>query len=416
MNWTKASLFCLFGCTLFSTKYALAQDNSPYTRFGLGEISKSENIVNAGMGGITQGFFSPQAINFHNPASYSNLQLVSLDIGFHGTVRKLISSDATSKAGYGTLSYINIGMPLAKNWGLAFGLRPVSRTSYNVLDTRSQTFFDTIQTNVINQFEGNGGTYQVFVGTGVGIGNFSIGVNAGYLFGNIQNSTKSIIDFGSFFYNVGLQQTININKEMELTFGVSGSLEQKLKARRESMQESLLYDASSDEYSTLDTIEYVKGAAGELLYPQQVSGGIMLTKMNKFSIGVDYSVGEWSKFKNYGQADSTQNSWKLAIGGQFIPNAKSLTGYWNKVSYRLGAYMGQDYMKFTNADMSMKGFSFGLGLPTRMQFWSNQFTQINTAFEVAMRGKATEGIKETTYRLSVGFVLSDRWFIKRKYD
>ena len=44
-------VFILFFCTT-----AIAQENSPYSRYGLGDVSPSQNINNRGMGGISAGF------------------------------------------------------------------------------------------------------------------------------------------------------------------------------------------------------------------------------------------------------------------------------------------------------------------------------------------------------------------------
>lgn len=431
MYWTKASFFCLLGFTVLSAKNAAAQDNSPYSRFGLGELSRSENAVNLGMGGVSQAFSSLQSINFSNPASYSHLQLTTFDVALNGGVRRLADKVQNSRAGFGTLSYLQLGVPLSKKWGLALGIRPVSRVSYNIADNEDKMFFDTLQVPVVHQYEGSGGVYQVFMGTGVGFGGFSVGVNVGYLFGNVVNSTKELYpvtssiypskhsrrtDYGSFFYNVGIQQTFNLAKDLELTLGLTGSLEQKLKARRESMRETLYFDPSSNEYDTQDTIQYEKGARGEIRYPQQIGGGIMLTKLDKYSLGVDFTTAKWGDFRNYGEADSTQDSWKLSVGGQFVPNANALTGYWNKVTYRLGGYYGKDFLKLQNKDMSTMGFTVGFGLPVRRMPFSYQFSQINAAFEVGTRGDANVVMKETFYKVTLGFTLSDRWFIKQKYD
>ncbi|HLG38685.1 MAG TPA: hypothetical protein VI461_03415, partial [Chitinophagaceae bacterium] len=51
-----------------------AQDNSPYTRYGLGDIVPSTNINTRGLGGISTGYNDFFTINFSNPASYGFFQ------------------------------------------------------------------------------------------------------------------------------------------------------------------------------------------------------------------------------------------------------------------------------------------------------------------------------------------------------
>ena len=50
---------------------------SPYSRFGLGDISGNNNAWNASMGEIGFGVRSPYHVNFDNPASYTAFDSVS---------------------------------------------------------------------------------------------------------------------------------------------------------------------------------------------------------------------------------------------------------------------------------------------------------------------------------------------------
>jgi hypothetical protein len=61
----------LIACGLITCNFLYAQENSPYSRYGLGDIAPSTNIVNRGMGGLSAAYADPFSINFTNPASYS---------------------------------------------------------------------------------------------------------------------------------------------------------------------------------------------------------------------------------------------------------------------------------------------------------------------------------------------------------
>ena len=69
-------VFTLLFCTA-----AIAQENSPYSRYGLGDITPSQNITNRAMGGISAGFSDYKTVNFVNPASYGSLSLATFDFG-----------------------------------------------------------------------------------------------------------------------------------------------------------------------------------------------------------------------------------------------------------------------------------------------------------------------------------------------
>jgi hypothetical protein len=75
-----------------------------------------------------------------------------------------------------------------------------------------------------------------------------------------------------------------------------------------------------------------------------------------------------------------------------------------------------DYFRFNGKDMPVMGFTIGAGLPIRRMMYSNQYSMLNVGLEVMHRGNNETILKENVYRISLGFTLSDRWFIKRKYD
>ncbi|MGO4289349.1 hypothetical protein [Chitinophaga sp. RAB17] len=431
MHWTKVSILCLLGSFFLLANKAIAQDNSPYSRYGLGDLNNNQNTVNRGMGGVSQAYSDPQSVNFINPASYSSLLLTTFDVGIEGGGRSISDQGNKFSSGFGTLSYLQLGIPIIKNkWGLNLGLRPVTRVSYNIQQGFNGTFFDTLRYPLTNKYEGSGGLYQMYAGTGVRFGNFSVGVNLGYLFGNIENNTRLIFpdasiypshkmfrtSYSSFFYKLGVQYRAKVAKEMDLTFGASGSLKQNMNARQEALSETLQFDGNSGNYSSQDTAKYVKGERGTVVYPEEFAVGIMLRKFDKWMIGMDFNTTQWQNYSNFGAKDSLQNAWKLSIGGQFVPNAMALSGYWNRVAYRLGAYYGNDYLKLNGVTMPTTGFTVGAGLPVRRLPYSNQYSMINVAFELARRGNNQTVLKENIYRISLGFTLSDKWFIKRKYE
>ena len=131
-------------------------------------------------------------------------------------------------------------------------------------------------------------------------------------------------------------------------------------------------------------------------------------------LGIDYSTQKWSDYRLYGKTDSVRNKWDLRVGGQFTPTPKR--NYFSNVSYRAGFSFGPDYIK-VGQKLSQLSASVGLGLPVAISRQApNQITVVNLAFEYMKRGNNDNLLRENMYRLSVGFSLSDFWFIKRKYD
>jgi len=86
----------IVACSLQHAVYS--QENSPYSRYGLGDISPKSNIVSRGMGGIVAGFSDYQSVNFTNPASYGNLKTTIFDVGIEADSRTLKSTNPAAKS------------------------------------------------------------------------------------------------------------------------------------------------------------------------------------------------------------------------------------------------------------------------------------------------------------------------------
>lgn len=460
--------FIIIFISIFSlVNPVLAQDNSPYSRYGIGDLVPPTHIINRGMGGINAGHTDFLSINFNNPASYSSFQGIMeqkskklvmgraiLDLGVNIESRTLRepSTSRKSSSNNALFSYLQIGMPLKNNWGLSFGLRPLSRINYNIIrnevlkDPRNNTRIDSASTN----YTGEGGAYMVSLGTGLAIFNkernipgdgmnekLSVGANAYFLFGAKDYSTRrSLINdtviyyqanyetkttFGSLFFDAGIQyrKPINIKKKISLTVGAYGNWGQNIGARQDILRETFYYDPNLGN-ARLDSVSDMRDIKGKIFMPSNYTIGFIIQKptvINKeggWLFGADFTKQNWNNYRFYGQKDSVQNSWLLKIGAQLNPIPKR--NYFSNVAYRFGMFVGPDYIRVRNK-MPQIGGSFGLGLPIALSRQApNQVTLINLAFEYGKRGNDQNLLKESTFRLSLGFSLSDFWFIKRKYD
>ncbi|MBS1919902.1 MAG: hypothetical protein JST17_06600 [Bacteroidetes bacterium] len=432
-----------------------AQDNSPYSRYGLGDIVPSTNVGSRAMGGIAAGYSDPLSINFNNPASYALFQSKKeeksrklswgralLDIGVNLENRTLSENNIPDKfvAKNALFSYLQVGLPVGEKLGLSFGLRPITRISYKInqigmlYDPNTQQPIDS----ALTEYNGNGGTYLASLGAGYKIfKNFSIGFNAGYLFGNKDYSTKRTFlndsvtyqqsnhetkaSFGNIYFNAGVQYYTQINRNIKLTLGAYGNWGQKLNASQDIIRETFVRDPSFGDIR-LDSVYEQNNSKGKIIYPASYGVGFTLEKPSDgknrgWQFGADLVQTQWSNYRYYNEPDSVHNKWELRLGGQLWPALSSTKkGYWNYVSYRAGFFIGPDYLKINN-NLQQYGISLGVGLPlayTRQN--PNQTTMINVTAEYIKRGNNSNLLKENLFRLSVGFALSDLWFIKRKYD
>src|SRR6476659_1485203 len=86
-------------CSIFliCSNIAYNQENSPFSRYGLGDIYPQQSIASRGMGGLSSTFTSTQSINTVNPASYGSLGIVTYDFAISIDVRSLRSATPVEK-------------------------------------------------------------------------------------------------------------------------------------------------------------------------------------------------------------------------------------------------------------------------------------------------------------------------------
>lgn len=422
------------------TFYATAQENSPFSRYGLGDIYPSQNIINRAMGSIGSTYANGQSINLGNPAAYSELKIVTYDIGISLDTRTLRSADPVDKYSSINLSpsYVALGMPLSKkhNLGLAFGLKPVSKVSYSIEESKRLPA-DSMQ----YLYEGDGGLYQAFAGIGKRWSGLRLGINTGYMFGRKENNTiatpvdsvytytsnsQTLTTFSRLFVNAGLQYDAKLSKTTVLRFGFAGNLKQNLKASQQINRETFRYDENGNKVK-IDSVYQPDEQKGIIQLPVSYAAGISLNssvidhignKFEKSILSVEYESTKWSDYRFFNLSDKLINSWKYKVGWQFTPNPLSIKSYWNRATYRAGFYFGKESVNADGNELLVYALTFGAGLPIRR--WSaydNQYTIINTTFELGKRGNKNNNITESFFNLSFGLNLSDiSWFKKRKYD
>lgn len=437
-----SALFLIFGLN----QLAVAQENSPYSRYGLGDLAPTHNIFTRGMAGISAATNDNWSINFSNPASLSNLVSTIFDVGLDVDIRTLKSSNPAGKftSANTYFSYLQMGFPLTtpkmakKNmqWGMSFGIKPVSKINYKIETNERLAGIDSLRT----VYEGSGGVNQAFFGTGLKIKNFSIGFNAGYMFGSKDYSTKLTFindstfyylsnsenktTFGGFFINGGLQYDIALAHDEKnprivtknLRLGLYGNLQQKLNASSDNIRETIFYDPNSG-YFRLDSVFEDKDVKGKIQYPAMVGFGFNYENIH-WMIGADFEYGNWSNYRYYTQKDQVQNNWTFRAGVQYFPNKIGPTiKYFNFVKYRAGLYYGSDYINL-NKNRPEYGFTIGAGLPLTSLKQRNvygEMVRLNTALEIGNRGNKQTNLRENIVRFSIGISMNAGWFQKRKY-
>lgn len=398
------------------------RENAPYSRYGLGEERNGANTALKGMGTIQSAYANGFNVNTENPASYSALKLVTYEAGAEGSMRTIISKNQSFGTGSATLSYLTIGIPVGKHAGMALGLKPVTRVYYNMSDSTELAGIGP----AVRGYYGDGNTSYAFIGASGTLKGFSIGANFGYMFGTIRNTSlvqkqydtvnayntdfSRFTKIGGVYYELGLQYEAKLKKDLALRLGGTVALSQQLNAAQDEYQ--VIWRRSSGA-AVYDTAVFTNNVKDKITLPLTYSFGAHVLGGEQWTAGVDFSASQWSQYRGYGgQPDSVDNSYRIAVGGEYTPDPGDIYNYLQRVTYRLGFYYGKDLIRLRNTDINYYAVTAGASLPFR-----RSADRIHLALELGRRGTETNGlIQENFVRFSLGISLNDKWFIKRKYD
>ncbi len=408
-----------------------AQELAPYSKYGLGDLRGSGFTAQTSMGRISSAYRDPVHINFSNPASYSELQLTTLEGGMALSSKTLTTQSGTSKATAGLVDFFAFAFPVTKGMAISAGLVPYSYTkySYELSDTLAQ---DNIAYK--RAFNGAGTTYQLYAGTGVKFPmkndtakhSISIGVNAIYLFGRTRYS--DFLDFSGtadFFgtrkittirpsdiaMNSGLQYTVQLGKKWSTVIGANAFLPFSVNNNYNTVWDR--FRVTTQGVFVVDTVDNSGEQKVKRNFPIEYGGGFMIKNGSNFLFAADVHLKQWNNFNDFLNPEATfENSFRVNAGTELRPNFKGKTNFIKRTRYRVGGYYETGSLLINGEEISQYGITFGLGISMK-----GSFSFVNIGFEVGQRGTAENNlIKENFFRTYLGFTLNDKWFIKRKYD
>jgi len=407
------------------------RENNPYSRFGMGELWDGNSTELKGMADITAPFASPTELNPDNPASYSFLLRTTMEGGVMLSTRVVAGDGLSYTTGTMTPAYLMIGMPVGKNGGLSFGLRPYTRTYYSLADTVTNSPIGSAE----RYYSGQGNLSFAYLGYARRFGDFSIGLNVNYMFGQILNSTNLIpidtnsfnrsnialfannINVGGLFWKAGLQYRHKLaDSNYTIRIGGTLTLAQNLYENLTTYQASIYYFGDT----TVNDTTYNPGLlTGKMKMPTSFSFGAMLEKNELWNVGINYAATLWNTFKSTPDSNLTVNianrSDRLSIGAQYSPMPAKLHKHFTNLSYRFGAYYGNSYLNIGGYQLPEYGLTAGASI----HFKATHFSWVNmhTAIEVGKLASSQAGVVQQTYfRWSLGLSYNDKWFLPRKYD
>ena len=116
---------------------AQTSTNSPYTRYGFGQLSDQNFGNSQAMGGIAYGLRNGLQVNAANPASYSAVDSLTFifDAGVSLQNANFKEGNIKTNAKNSSVDYLAVQFRLAKGLGFAAGFLPYSIVGYNMSNT-----------------------------------------------------------------------------------------------------------------------------------------------------------------------------------------------------------------------------------------------------------------------------------------
>jgi hypothetical protein len=433
-------------CIVFIAIFALniqAQEGttSPYSFYGIGSLKFKGTAENRAMGGISI-YTDSIHVNLRNPASYGGANLKSFNeegrpvkfvIGGSHEAVNLKTSSASHKTTSTTFDYLALSIPMGK-LGFGFGLLPYTSVGYK-LENKGLVADTTL---TISRYTGEGGLNKAFFSFGYQVSeNFSIGVDASYNFGNIQNNSVEFVyddegiplqyqsrernrsDLSGINFNIGAVYKPMINEKLQLTTAFTYSPKSEITSINERIFETIAVNPFSGVEFPVNEIVADLESEGlretNLTLPAKISFGVGVGQVRKWFIGGEYTALKTSQFSNPIFSITNANfedASSINFGGFIIPDYSSFNKYWKRLVYRAGVRFENTGLKINNEAINEFGISFGVGLPV-----GRLFSNTNLSFEVGKRGTVDQNlVQENFVNFQLSLSLNDRWFVKRKFN
>lgn len=424
MNKVLAS-FVLVAMT--TTAFAQSNTNSPYSQYGLGDLTDQSVGFNKGMNGVGVAMRKGNEVNPMNPASYSAADSLSMifDAGLSGQTTNFKEDGKSLNGKSGGFDYAIGLFRLFKKVGVSFGVIPYSNIGYKY---STKTSLTDIQSTVTSTYEGTGGLHQLFIGAGWKIVKpLSIGFNFSYLWGeynrSISTSSSASIntlskqyaaDISSYKLDVGLQYEQPVGKNDYLTVGLTWSPGHSLHS-----DPSCMLISKNSSINKSDTTVFTISDGLEL--PSKYAVGLAYSHANTFRAGADVTLQKWGSvdFPHYdGDAYALtsgllKDNYRVNVGAEWTPRVMSRRFY-ERVRYRIGVGYATPYYYINGQDGPKEfGASVGFGIPIINGY--NNRSVLNIGFQWVNRS-AENLIKENTFRINIGFTFNERWFAKWKVE
>ena len=406
---------------------------SPYSIYGIGDISKEGTAFNKSMGGVGVATRNRRFINYLNPAAITARDTLSFMADFGLEQSNKVYKQGDIRSAHNTFNIYNFVMsfPIYRSSAFMVGITPFSDVGYDFssIETDPQIIGQT--GNISYDSYGTGSVYQLFAGAGVTFWKrLSLGAEAIYYFGNLDKVTQMnyssssyrSLNSGSDLMVRGTTAKFGLQYEQKLGGDVSMILGATYKMGTSMKGGSLNYRYATQD-SVLDTLRYNETdlrKAG-LKIADELGIGISVKGGEKWSAEFNYLRSDWRNcgfdstegfsVKSDAETFTSTVSQSFRAGFEIVPNRNDIRYYLRKCAYRAGVYYDQSYYKLNGNNVNSMGLTLGVTLPV-FRLYNGLTLGVDLGQRSNMRNNM---IRERYATFMIGFNVHDIWFQKPQY-
>ena len=413
-------------------------DYSPYSIFGIGDISKEGTAYNKSMGGTGIATRNNRYINYLNPAAVTARDSLSFMADFGLVQNNKMFAQGDLRSGHNTFNIYDFVMtfPIWRSSAFMVGITPYSDVGYDFSSIETDPEIIGNTGNVSYDSYGTGSIYQAFLGAGVTFWKkLSVGAEMIYYFGNIDKITNmnysddsyrslnsgSDLSLNGVTGKFGLQYEQKLGGDVSMIIGATYKLGTGVKGYSTNFR-------YANQSSVSDTLKYsVDTLAGSgVRFADELGVGISVKGGNRWSAEFNYLRSDWrnsgmdvakgfsvigdSKFSN-----TVSNSFRA--GFEIVPDRNDIRNYFNRCAYRAGMYYDKAYYKLDGNAVNSMGLTFGLTLPIETDNSYGRYNGISLGVDIGQKASIRNNmIRERYVMFVVGFNIHDLWFRKHQYN
>ncbi|MBE0571656.1 MAG: hypothetical protein IH618_08950 [Ignavibacteriaceae bacterium] len=407
--------YCLLILILMSG-ISFAQKTSTYTRYGVGDIYYSYSARTLSMGHTGTAMINSDYVEILNPASWSSLSRVRLEMSFAYDELKLSNANDTKYYGDGLFKGVTFGFPISEvnKISLAFGVVPYSRINYEV----TENVIDTLAGNYNSTYLGKGGLSKIFIGSSFQLpGEFLIGATLEYYFGNIKYTSKLAFENTTYFpseYELnfapkGFGTTIGL-----ITPDLSGLLKSDaISNLRLGLSTNIVGKLNTDSSfvsRSSSIVDSISTGETKMEVPMRLNAGLHITFVNVYNLALDYFYQPWTEFKlSKINQSNLSDVHRISLGFEYRPQRVPGVTFWEQIMFRAGLSYEMSQYNFNGNELKQYSVFGGFALPLSPE------NTVDLGFEYSVRGTKEDNLLEENFlRINFGISFGDIWFIR--YD